>query len=641
MTMRDLDEQLRRYVDGVAPSIGVDELRREPQKTRRLVPALAGAAVVLAAIAVVFVPSLHQSPAVTTTPTTPSTVPPRVTTTTDESSTSTAPSAEVPLDLTENEWVIAGPLGLITDDGTELWSSISLGDRSVARDNAGGLVFLDAGGLWWFQAGSTEPVLVARDVPGRIVEVIGSGRDGVVKLGYGPPIYIRLADGRLTTDPGGDLVTVDANGQEVWSAANGWSVWLEPATFKPDPEGPATEVLTLGRLKVADSSGSVVVDVPVGSTAEPALRINDFDGQHLILSQGPVEPAMPEETYFEIDLGCRTCTQVFTAGGSWASLTGVDGTWNGPLDFSDASPSTTTTTMVAPIKEVPVVLGGSADGASPWQEVLTIPYGELDSELGFDALPQVGPDFAAIAPDGSWWVIDSQKDRIAVFDAAGRFTQAFDIGRANLQFPMVLDDGTFVAMGLDQVLTIRDDEVGTWPLSAGFSPFVGVGSIIYGRSEGGLYPRLSVAVGGASLESGVEWLRDSSGSEYSVDSADETGEVAIVFRGGSPVRVQLVPHTAADPNTQIGVSPFGLVSAENGTITLLLLGAEDGATVAALVSFAQDGTLVQTAPLPAAFFDGQVSPEFGYLVAQPGTGILYLVTTDASGLHIYRLAGQS
>ncbi len=63
MTMRDLDEQIRRYVDGVAPSIGVDELRREPLKTRRLVPALAGAAVVLAAVAVVVVPH-GQSPSV-------------------------------------------------------------------------------------------------------------------------------------------------------------------------------------------------------------------------------------------------------------------------------------------------------------------------------------------------------------------------------------------------------------------------------------------------------------------------------------------------------------------------------------------------------------------------------------------------
>jgi len=64
--MRDLDEQLRRYVDSVAPVIRPDELRDGSQRIRRLVPALAGAVVVLVAVALVIVPGLHQSPTGTT-----------------------------------------------------------------------------------------------------------------------------------------------------------------------------------------------------------------------------------------------------------------------------------------------------------------------------------------------------------------------------------------------------------------------------------------------------------------------------------------------------------------------------------------------------------------------------------------------
>jgi hypothetical protein len=66
MIMRDLDEQLRRYVDSVAPAIHMNELRGEARRPRRLVPALTGAAVILAVVALVIVPGLNRSPTGTT-----------------------------------------------------------------------------------------------------------------------------------------------------------------------------------------------------------------------------------------------------------------------------------------------------------------------------------------------------------------------------------------------------------------------------------------------------------------------------------------------------------------------------------------------------------------------------------------------
>jgi hypothetical protein len=259
-------------------------------------------------------------------PPTPSTVDSRATATTTVEG----------LELTGTLWVTIGLDGLRTDSGTLLWSSGNLAEKAVARDGAGGLVFLDGSGLWWFADGASEPVLVARNVPTRVIEVVRSDNDAIVALGYEQRTYLRLSDGMNVEDPGG-LVTIDPDGNEIWSAANGWSAWIEGPHLAAALEGTPTVVEKAARLKVTDATGALVIDEVIGTEAEPWVRMHDFDGQIMILSRGPIEPAMPEETFLVIDLGCDTCTSTFTAAGASASLVGSDREWNGPLEFSDAS----------------------------------------------------------------------------------------------------------------------------------------------------------------------------------------------------------------------------------------------------------------------------------------------------------------
>jgi hypothetical protein len=307
----------------------------------------------------------------------------------------------------------------------------------------------------------------------------------------------------------------------------------------------------------------------------------------------------------------------------------------------DGSQTTaSTSTIPEPIThDVTVTLTGPGVPASDWwSEVLTIRYGETEQWLGFDQLAGVGPEFGAVAPDGTWWILDTQKHRVAVFDSQGRFVRAFDTGRVAGQFPTVLDDGTFVAIAFDQALTIGDGRVETWQLADSFSPLVDDGSVLYGRSSA-LYPRLSVTDSGVSLVSGVEWLKTRGGVEFRVDANDETGQVAVVFNGDPPVRVRLVPYLADDPNTQIAVAPLYVVSGVDNTVSLVLVGADNGNNVAALVSITPDGTLDAAVPLPPGFFFDSVEPLFGHLVVQPGTSSLYLVTTDKTGLHAYQFTG--
>lgn len=305
--------------------------------------------------------------------------------------------------------------------------------------------------------------------------------------------------------------------------------------------------------------------------------------------------------------------------------------------------ATTATTAPAPVvRQAAVTLSGPADVTSGWwREVLSIGYGDSEDQLGFDQLPGVGSQFAAVGPDGSWWVLDSQKHRVAVFDGDGVLQQAFDIGRVSAWEPTVLDDGTFVAIAFGQVVVIRDGHVRTLPLSDGFWLLTDDGKVIYGRTRYALYPRLSITESGASVVPGVEWLRTRGGVEFRVDYNNETGEVAVEFNGEPPGRVRLVPHLAGDPNTRIAVAPAEVVSGQDNTVSVLLVGEDNDGNVAALASIAPDGTLTSVAPLPASYFDSVVDPTFGptfgHLVVQPGTSTVYLVTVDTAGLHAYQL----
>jgi hypothetical protein len=379
-----------------------------------------------------------------------------------------------------------------------------------------------------------------------------------------------------------------------------------PTTFKIEP-GLTTTIPALG-LAVPNSATIIIPDVAPG-----LYRIRDELG-----SQGsePITGFVLVEVVSDHSTG-----EAGTVG-----------------DGSQTTPSTSTIPEPETHDLAVTLTGPGVPASDSWSEVLTIRYGDAEDQVGLDQLAGVGPEFAAVAPDGTWWVLDSQKDRVAVFDSQGRFVQAFDTRRVAGQFPTVLDDGVFVAIAFERALTIGDGRVETWQLADSFSPLVDDGSVLYGRSSA-LYPRLSVTDSGVSLVSGVEWLKTRGGVEFRVDANDETGQVAVVFNGDPPVRVRLVPYLADDPNTQIAVAPLYVVSGVDNTVSLVLVGADNGNNVAALVSITPDGTLDAAVPLPPGFFFDSVEPLFGHLVVQPGTSSLYLVTTDKTGLHAYQFTG--
>lgn len=248
------------------------------------------------------------------------------------------------LDLSGARWVTHGLDGIRLDDGTLIWETQPF-PAGVARDRQGGLAFTDSTGLWWFQAGAAEP----QHVGGGAAEVlaVATAKAGPVAVVWGAgPSFVNLSDGNPVESP--PAVPVEISSEPpwlIWTAANGLSAWVTEPEVERDSEGQPSQVLKPAHLIVARDE-EVLVDLRIGGVYDAWATIHDFDGRTLIISRGPYEPAMPEETFLVIDLAEGAVTGWFEAGGTRATLAGADVEWDGPVltpDLGSLTPSPITT----------------------------------------------------------------------------------------------------------------------------------------------------------------------------------------------------------------------------------------------------------------------------------------------------------
>lgn len=266
----------------------------------------------------------------TTVPLTTATVPPA---TTVQPSTTTTVKAGVDWEVIRSAgWLTYGPDGIFTNTGIMLWMpNVTLGDNNLFRDGSGGFVWNDLDGLWWFPADTPEPALVLEGQVS-LLGVTPTYTGPVAQIS--PSRWVDLRTGADADPPESPRVrfegSVDTPQTVIWTAANGLTARVTPPKVVYDNEGQPTEIARPARLIVTNGD-ITIVDLPVGSFYSPWVRLHDFDGQRLILSRGPFEPALPEETFFVIDLRCRACLRTFWAGATFASLVGRDSDWDGEL----------------------------------------------------------------------------------------------------------------------------------------------------------------------------------------------------------------------------------------------------------------------------------------------------------------------
>lgn len=247
---------------------------------------------------------------------------------------STIPAPGDGLDLSDALWATHGPEGIRLDDGTLIWETQPF-PAGLARDRQGGLVFTDSSGLWWFQAGAMEPTLVREGI-GELISVAATSAGPVAMISGEGPVFYRLSDGEVVDPPSRAPVQLSSETPWLWrwTAPNGLSVWVTDPEVETDSEGQPSEILEPAHLIVAQGD-ELLVDVRIGDLDEAWARVHDFDGQNVILSRGPFEPAMPEETFLLIDLATGEVTGSFVEGGTRATLTGADIDWTGPVQTPD------------------------------------------------------------------------------------------------------------------------------------------------------------------------------------------------------------------------------------------------------------------------------------------------------------------
>ena len=255
------------------------------------------------------------------------------TTTTATAGTSTT-EADVGLDLAEWMLVTNGPEGVRLDGHEPLWPTQPF-PAAIARDRQGGFVFTDSTGFWWFRPNHVEPTKVS-DVTGDFVSVLIIDEDPVAMVWDGSSHYIRLSDGEPVDVPAGSGIDIDSFGpwMSTRTADNGLSAWVTQPDVVLDAEGQPEEVVEPSHLVVARGE-EVLLDIPIGRAHEEWATLHDFDGRHVIVSIGPYEPAMPEETFRLIDLSTGEVLSPFVSGGTNATLTQPDTEWDGPVVTPD------------------------------------------------------------------------------------------------------------------------------------------------------------------------------------------------------------------------------------------------------------------------------------------------------------------
>jgi len=94
---------------------------------------------------------------------------------------------------------------------------------------------------------------------------------------------------------------------------------------------------------------------------------------------------------------------------------------------STASGSPASTARPASTEPSLVLQATSGEQAARWELVLAVPFGAGDAQLAYEAASESAPNEPAsftVVSDGSFWIVDAGKARVAHFGADGRFLGA-------------------------------------------------------------------------------------------------------------------------------------------------------------------------------------------------------------------------
>lgn len=272
-----------------------------------------------------------------------------------------------------------------------------------------------------------------------------------------------------------------------------------------------------------------------------------------------------------------------------------------------------------------------------WQPAMTIGYGSRASQLG-----RTGADGQASAPaaDGTWWFLDSGKQRLAHFSGAGTFLGAVPIPRGALpaQFLHVFQNGAILApFGSSAADTVVSDgrvahRVGL-PGSEGRAWTYDDGRRAYARRAATGPVATIEVVDGQPVVGRTDWYMTPQGERFSVSITDVRLLVELPDLV-PPTRMAFPLSSAEHPKAHVFAAVEYVADAE-GTLHLLVHGSTDEGRKSLVLSayLAIDRKGFVTTIDRMASMQGGDSPS--HLHLQPGTTMPSLVLAGDDALRVY------
>ncbi len=309
--------------------------------------------------------------------------------------------------------------------------------------------------------------------------------------------------------------------------------------------------------------------------------------------------------------------------------------------------TTTTTTLPEGVLVLPVALDTMPD---TWVEAFQIPYGDtpdtLGTYLGGDGEGiQIGPDYGAQGPDGSWWFLDTAKFRLAHFSESGEYLGEVVVPESLLtdgiyfqyQLPRVLSDGTFLASRLagsrTHFLRLRGNTLDSFSIPYEMTPRTDDGIILYGFSfdEDSTSLAVDPMVGAAGP---VDWFLTRAGNRFRV-AGGAAGLVVELPDASTPLVIEIQFEAG-----EIGGSVYtGLevIGATDGTLHLFLLGfpeRDESLQLAGYMTISAEGQVSAVEPIQNPFSTADTgSPS--RLGVQPGTNRATYMIVSPDGVRVY------
>jgi hypothetical protein len=329
------------------------------------------------------------------------------------------------------------------------------------------------------------------------------------------------------------------------------------------------------------------------------------------------------------------------------TTTTVPATTTVPEETTTTVPETTTTTE-APAGDVTIPLPGVSAMGAAWTEAFLLPYGTADDQVGTapggdNGSLDLGPDYGAQAPDGTWWILDAAKLRLAHFSEGGEFLAAVPLQPDQLidgryfqfQLPHVLDDGTLVASRLGSesstLLVLDGEQAHLVTVPTMFVSEADDGVMLDGFDDLGDLVEVDAHSGEATV---VDWFRTRAGTRYRVEARGDVITVELPDTAAAPVTLHLV--WADDPSVT-AYAGVEVDSGADGSLFLFLYGSTDGnggGQLAGFLTISPQGAVSEIEPTQDPFSPSDPGSP-AHLGVRPGTSSPWLMFVDTDGVRVF------